>query len=145
MGINFWPLLGLWAGLTEIVPILGPWLGGIPAFIIALTQSWQQAVLVACFVVVLQMTENAVLVPRVMNGAVGLTPLTVFIAILAGTEFAGIAGALAGHPRLRGDPGLDLRPHRRPPRGDTGRSSDAARLAVDARLDGPTGFCARCV
>lgn len=98
MGINFWPLLGLWAGLTEIVPILGPWLGGVPAFIIALTQSWQQAVLVACFVVVLQLTENAVLVPRVMKGAVGLTPLTVFIAILAGTEFAGIAGALLAIP-----------------------------------------------
>ena len=98
MGINFWPLLGLWAGLTEIVPILGPWLGGIPAFIIALTQSWQQALLVACFVVVLQLTENAVLVPRVMKGAVGLTPLTVFIAILAGTEFAGIAGALLAIP-----------------------------------------------
>jgi predicted PurR-regulated permease PerM len=98
MGINFWPLLGLWAGLTEIVPILGPWLGGVPAFIIALTQSWQQAVLVACFVVVLQLTENAVLVPRVMRGAVGLTPLTVFIAILAGTEFAGVAGALLAIP-----------------------------------------------
>jgi predicted PurR-regulated permease PerM len=98
MGINFWPLLGLWAGLTEIVPILGPWLGGVPAFIIALTQSWQQAVLVACFVIVLQLTENAVLVPRVMKGAVGLTPLTVFIAILAGTEFAGIAGALLAIP-----------------------------------------------
>ena len=44
------------------------------------------------------MTENAVLVPRVMRGAVGLTPLTVFIAILAGTEFAGIAGALLAIP-----------------------------------------------
>jgi predicted PurR-regulated permease PerM len=98
MGINFWPLLGLWAGLTEIVPILGPWLGGIPAFVIALTQSWQQALLVACFVVVLQLTENAILVPRVMRGAVGLTPLTVFIAILAGTEFAGIGGALLAIP-----------------------------------------------
>jgi predicted PurR-regulated permease PerM len=40
MGISFWPLLGLWAGITEIIPILGPWLGGIPAVIIALTQWW---------------------------------------------------------------------------------------------------------
>jgi predicted PurR-regulated permease PerM len=98
MGINFWPLLGLWAGISEIIPIFGPWLGGIPAFVIALTQSWQQAALVAIFVVVLQLTENAVLVPRVMKGAVGLTPLTVFIAILAGTEFAGVAGALLAIP-----------------------------------------------
>ena len=98
LGIQFWPLLGLWAGITEIIPILGPWLGGIPAVIIALTQGWEKALLVIGFVVLLQLTENAVLVPRVMRGAVGLTPLTVFIAILAGTEFAGIPGALLAIP-----------------------------------------------
>jgi predicted PurR-regulated permease PerM len=98
LGIQFWPLLGLWAGITEIVPILGPWLGGVPAVIIALTQGWEKALLVIGFVVLLQLTENAVLVPRVMRGAVGLTPLTVFIAILAGTEFAGIPGALLAIP-----------------------------------------------
>jgi hypothetical protein len=88
----------LWAGVTEIIPILGPWLGGVPAVIIALTQGWEKAFLVIGFVVLLQLTENAVLVPRVMRGAVGLTPLTVFIAILAGTEFAGIPGALLAIP-----------------------------------------------
>jgi predicted PurR-regulated permease PerM len=98
LGVRFWPLLGLWAGLTEIVPILGPWLGGIPAVIIALTQGWEKALLVIGFIVLLQLTENAILVPRVMRGAVGLTPLTVFIAILVGTEFAGIAGALLAIP-----------------------------------------------
>src|SRR5215204_4659121 len=98
LGIQFWPLLGLWAGITEIIPILGPWLGGVPAVVIALTQGWEKALLVIGFVVLLQLTENAVLVPRVMRGAVGLTPLTVFIAILAGTEFAGIPGALLAIP-----------------------------------------------
>lgn len=98
MGVSFWPLLGLWAGITEIIPILGPWLGGVPAVIIALTQSWEKAAFVVLFVVLLQMMENAILVPRVMRGAVGLTPLTVFIAILAGTEFAGVAGALLAIP-----------------------------------------------
>ena len=98
MGISFWPLLGLWAGITEIIPILGPWLGGIPAVIIALTQSWEKALLVAGFVVLLQLLENTILVPRVMRGAVGLSPLTVFIAILAGTEFAGVPGALLAIP-----------------------------------------------
>ncbi|MBW3633363.1 MAG: AI-2E family transporter [Chloroflexi bacterium] len=98
MGIQFWPLLGLWAGITEIIPILGPWLGGIPAVLIALTQGWEKGFLVIGFVVLLQLMENTILVPRIMRGAVGLTPLTVFIAILAGTEFAGIAGALLAIP-----------------------------------------------
>lgn len=98
LGIRFWPLLGLWAGLTEIIPILGPWLGGIPAFIIALTQGWEKAALVALFVAGLQLLENVFLVPRVMRGAVGLSPMTVFLAILAGTQWLGVAGALLAIP-----------------------------------------------
>jgi predicted PurR-regulated permease PerM len=98
MGIRFWPLLGLWAGITEALPIIGPWLGGIPAVIIAMTQSWDKALLVVAFVVLLQVTENAVLVPRVMKGAVGLSPLTVFVAILAGTQYLNIAGAFLAIP-----------------------------------------------
>jgi predicted PurR-regulated permease PerM len=98
MGIRFWPLLGLWAGITEAIPIVGPWLGGIPAVIMAMTQSWDKALMVTGFVVLLQLTENTILVPRVMKGAVGLSPLTVFIAILAGTQYLNIAGALLAIP-----------------------------------------------
>jgi len=98
MGVPFWPLLGLWAGVTEIVPVVGPWLGGVPAVVVALTQSWNTAFVVIAFIFVLQGLENTILVPRVMRGAVGLTPLTVFVAILAGTQFRGIVGALLAIP-----------------------------------------------
>lgn len=98
MGIRFWPLLGIVAGLTEFIPIVGPWLGGIPAVIIALTQGWEKAILATVFLMMLQLLENTILVPRIMRGAVGLTPLTVFVAILAGTEFRGIAGAILAIP-----------------------------------------------
>src|SRR5690606_24676186 len=98
IGLDFWPLLGLWAGLTEIVPIVGPWLGGIPAVLIALTMSWELAITTAIIIVAMQTLENWILVPRVMKGAVGLTPLTVFVAILAGTQFMGVVGALLAIP-----------------------------------------------
>ena len=98
MGVQFWPLLGLWAGITEIIPIVGPWIGGAPAVIIAMTQGWDKAIMVTIFVVILQFLENSVLVPRVMRGAVGLSPLTVFVAILAGTQMLGIIGALLAIP-----------------------------------------------
>lgn len=98
MGVRFWPLLGLWAGITEIIPIVGPWLGGIPAVAIAATMSWDKAIMVAAFVVLLQFMENSILVPRVMRGAVGLSPLTVFVAILAGTQYLGVLGALLAIP-----------------------------------------------
>lgn len=98
MDVRFWPLLGLWAGITEAIPIVGPWLGGIPAVIMAMTQSWDKALMVTGFVVLLQLTENTILVPRVMKGAVGLSPLTVFVAILAGTQYLNVAGALLAIP-----------------------------------------------
>ncbi|MEJ7901070.1 MAG: AI-2E family transporter [Thermomicrobiales bacterium] len=98
LDIRFWPLLGLWAGLTEIIPIVGPWIGGVPAVIVALTQGWEKAVIVGLVIVGMQSLENWVLVPRVMRGAVGLTPLTVFVAILAGTQFMGVTGAILAIP-----------------------------------------------
>ncbi len=98
LGLRFWPVLGLIAGVTEIIPILGPWLGGIPAVVIALTEGWQKAAFVVGFIVILQFLENLILVPRVMRGAVGLTPLTVFLAVLAGTNFFGPAGAVLAIP-----------------------------------------------
>lgn len=98
LDVQFWPLLGLWAGITEIIPIVGPWIGGAPAVIIAMTQGWDKAIMVTIFVVILQFLENSVLVPRVMRGAVGLSPLTVFVAILAGTQMLGIVGALLAIP-----------------------------------------------
>ncbi len=98
LDVRFWPVLGLIAGITEIIPIIGPWLGGIPAVIVALTDGWQKAAFVVGFIVILQLLENTVLVPRVMRGAVGLTPLTVFVAVLAGTTFIGPAGAVLAIP-----------------------------------------------
>ncbi len=98
IGVPFWPVLGLWAAVTEIIPVLGPWLGGIPAVVLALTVSFEMAAITTLVVVVIQMMENWVLVPRVMRGAVGLTPLTVFIAITAGAAFYGIIGTLLAIP-----------------------------------------------
>lgn len=98
LGLRFWPLLGLWAGVTEIVPIIGPWVGGVPAGLIALTMSWKLAIVVAFVILGLHLLENWILVPRVMKGAVGLTPLTVFVAILAGTEMLGPVGAVLAIP-----------------------------------------------
>ncbi len=102
IGLSFWPLLGLWAGITEIIPIIGPWIGGIPAVIVALTEGPETALIVALVIVGMQSLENWFLVPRVMRGAVGLTPMTVFVAILAGTELMGVVGAILAIPIAAG-------------------------------------------
>lgn len=98
MGLPFWLLLGVIAGLTEAIPNIGPALGAIPAVLLALSVDWRLALAVLAFVAVLQLVENAVLVPRIMRGALGLSPLTVILAILAGSEFRGVVGALLAVP-----------------------------------------------
>lgn len=102
IGLSFWPLLGLWAGITEIIPIVGPWIGGVPAVIVAITEGWETALIVGLVIVGMQSLENWFLVPRVMRGAVGLTPMTVFVAILAGTELMGVVGAILAIPIAAG-------------------------------------------
>src|SRR5690606_15417168 len=73
--VRFWLLLALVAGLTEAIPIIGPWIGGIPAVMLALVDSWEKAIVVAVFLGLLQLLENTIIVPRVMRGTIGLSPL----------------------------------------------------------------------
>jgi predicted PurR-regulated permease PerM len=98
MGLDFWLPLGIFAGLTEVIPFIGPFLGGGAAVVVALTDSPQKAVMVLVFVVVLQQLEGAVLVPRVMKNAVGMTPLTVVVAVLVGGTVLGPIGAILAIP-----------------------------------------------
>lgn len=98
LGLDYWLALGIWAGLTELIPFIGPILGGAAAFVVALTDSWQMALIVVVFVLILQQVESALLVPRVMRNAVGMTPLTVVLAVLIGSTLAGPLGAILAIP-----------------------------------------------
>lgn len=98
LGVPHAPALALIAGLTEAIPFVGPFLGGVPAVLLGLTVSWQVAVLVAAWYVVVQQAEAHLLVPRVMHRAVGLSPLLVIVALVAGSTLRGVLGALIAVP-----------------------------------------------
>lgn len=98
LGVNFPLPLALWAGLTEFIPFVGPWLGAIPAVIIAAVVSPWLALAVAVLYLVIQQLEGALLVPKVMQQAVGLHPLVVILALLAGGASLGFAGVLIAIP-----------------------------------------------
>jgi predicted PurR-regulated permease PerM len=104
-GLGYWviglpyPLaLGVLAGLLEFVPMVGPTLGAIPAVLVALAISPQAALLVVLYSVVIQVTENNILVPRMMGKSVGVSPVMVIVAIFAFTSLLGIAGAFLAIP-----------------------------------------------
>ncbi len=92
-------LIGLWVGVTEIIPVLGPFLGAIPAVVLALFSGGiTQALLVAALFLVAQQLEGNVLQPNIMGSSVGVHPLWVLFATLAATALYGIVGAIFAVP-----------------------------------------------
>src|SRR4029079_10457770 len=82
-------VLGVMAGLFEIVPMVGPFLAFAPAVLVALAIDPTPALGVAIFARVIKQRESSVLVPRVMVRTVGVSPLTVLLGILVGSALAG--------------------------------------------------------
>ena len=90
--------LGLWSGLTEVIPILGPWIGAVPGVAVGLVESPLQGFLTLLVYIVIQQLEGNVLVPRIMSKAVGLNPFIVILAILIGGKIYGLMGVLLSVP-----------------------------------------------
>lgn len=97
-GLPYALTLGVWAGLTEIIPYIGPILGAIPAVLVALNISPLVALIVLLIYVVIQQLESHILVPKVMQKAVGLSPVTIIIVLLIGGKLAGLAGVILAVP-----------------------------------------------
>lgn len=90
--------LALFAGVMEVVPVIGPIISALPAILIALTISPLLSLGVAATFFVIQQVENNLIVPQVMKRAVGLNPLVVILAIAIGSRLFGFAGALLAVP-----------------------------------------------
>jgi predicted PurR-regulated permease PerM len=98
LGLPFALPLALLAGILEVIPTIGPILSAIPAVIIALTVSPTMAITVVAFYILIQALENQLLVPKVMQRAVGLNPVVVILGIMIGANLMGVAGALLAIP-----------------------------------------------
>jgi predicted PurR-regulated permease PerM len=83
IGVPFWLLLGIFAGVVEIVPVIGPLVAGIAAVGVGLTESWQVALFAGIAVVVVRQFEDYVVIPRVMGHVTGLPPLLVLVSVTA--------------------------------------------------------------
>jgi predicted PurR-regulated permease PerM len=99
IGLRFWFLIGMLAGLFNIIPLIGPWIGGVPGVIIALTTgSPVQALLVVAIMAGAQQIDNHFITPQVMHRAVHLHPAAVILALLAGGTLGGFFGLLMAVP-----------------------------------------------
>lgn len=98
LGIDFALLLGTIVGVFEIVPVLGPILGAIPAIVVTLATSPSKVPLVILLAFAVQQIENSLLVPQVAGGTVRLHPAIVMVVFVVGGAIAGVIGILVSVP-----------------------------------------------
>ena len=90
--------LGVWAGVTELIPIIGPWIGAIPGLLLVSGAAPEQIIAVALVYLVVQQLENNFLVPRIQGQATDLHPgMVLLLMVLAGAAF-GFAGLIVALP-----------------------------------------------
>lgn len=90
--------LAILAGILEIVPIIGPIISAVPAVLVAIPVSPFMWITVSLIYLVVQLVENNVIIPIVMQKAVGLSPVVVIVALMIGARLAGITGAILSVP-----------------------------------------------
>jgi predicted PurR-regulated permease PerM len=98
LGVPYFYVLAVIAGVGEMIPVIGPVLSAVPAILVGLTVSPRTALAVAIFWVVQQQLENHLLVPRIMSRQVGVSPVIVIAALLVGGSLLGILGAVLAVP-----------------------------------------------
>ena len=92
LGLEYALLLGLLAGILEIVPNIGPTIAAVPAILVALTHSPGLALVTVVVCILIQNIENSFIVPRVLGRSVGLHPVVMMVMLVVGTEIAGLPG-----------------------------------------------------
>ncbi|PYG87323.1 putative PurR-regulated permease PerM [Ruminiclostridium sufflavum DSM 19573] len=91
-------ILGVIGGIANIIPYFGPFLGAVPAVAIALLDSPGKAFFTILVFIIVQQIDNAFISPKIIEGKLGLHPITTIVAVLIGGEFFGIIGMLIGVP-----------------------------------------------
>jgi len=102
LGVRYALVLAIFAGLTEVIPYIGPIVGAIPAIFLAFIQSPFLALFVVILYFIVQQLENHVFVPKIMQKAIGLNPVVVICALLIGGKLAGILGMILAVPVAAG-------------------------------------------
>lgn len=98
LGVPYALVLAIIGGLLEIVPYVGPIVSAVPAVILGFTVSPIKGLLVIPLYVLIQQIESHIVVPQVMKKAVGLDPVIIILALLAGAKLGGILGAILSVP-----------------------------------------------
>jgi len=98
VGVKYAPILGIIGGISNIIPYFGPFIGAIPAVAVALIDSPVKVLWTVVAFVIIQQIDNMFISPKIIEGRLGLHPVTTILAVLVGEEFFGIIGMLLAVP-----------------------------------------------
>lgn len=98
IGLPFWLLIAIFAGLVELVPVIGPLLAGAVAVGVGLTESIAVAAAAGIVVLLVRLLEDYIVIPRVLGEAVGLSPLIVLVSVAASAVLFGEFAVLLAIP-----------------------------------------------
>lgn len=98
VGMDYALIIGVLCGLFDLIPYFGPLIGAIPAVLLGLVVSRFMAIKVLIVILIVQQLESSVISPKLMGDSVGLHPLWIIFALLAGGEIAGFWGILLAVP-----------------------------------------------
>jgi predicted PurR-regulated permease PerM len=98
LGVKYFLIIGLLAAVFEIVPIIGPIITGLVAFLVAVSDSLSLGLYALGFFFLLQQLENHILAPLVMGKALDVHPVIIIVSLLAGGQIAGFIGIVLAVP-----------------------------------------------
>ncbi len=98
LDVKFALFLGFLNGLTNFIPIIGPFIGGIPAVIVAFISSPAQAIKVTLLILIIQQVEGNLIAPLIFSHSLKFHPLVVILLLLAAGKLFGFAGLLLALP-----------------------------------------------
>ena len=98
--VNFAFLIGMLAGIADIIPYFGPVIGIIPAVFFALLESPIRALWVIIIFIIIQQVENDIITPKIIGESMGLHPVTVILSLIVGGGLFKIIGMLLAVPAI---------------------------------------------
>ena len=98
LGVPFAVILGIVAGITELIPIIGPWIGGAVGVLVTLASAPDKILWVILLYLIVQLLENTLLVPRIQADTLSLHPIAIILVITIGSQYFGLWGVILGPP-----------------------------------------------
>lgn len=98
LGVPYAPALAFFAGVTEMIPTIGPWIGGGLAALVTLSTAPEKAILVVLLFIGIQLLENNLLVPRIQGGYMRVHPAAVLLLLVLGAYIGGLWGIILAVP-----------------------------------------------